>query len=116
MIAERIPKLVTRVENVLVPIDTRGWSNRAKLETIRRSEDVVSQTRIDGAVEFECAEAGVGNGVRREQKTAGFGLAITAFQRRTESQTHVAVEQRLGHTVELRTQMTAANVARPGRQ
>src|SRR6185369_897544 len=42
MIAERIPKLVPRVENVFVPVDARGWPNRAQLETVRHVEDVIS--------------------------------------------------------------------------
>src|SRR5215212_5999323 len=44
MIAKRVPKLVTRVENVFVPINARSRSNCSQLEAVRRVEDVVPET------------------------------------------------------------------------
>src|SRR6185295_5661558 len=34
MVAERIPELVSRIDDMFAPIDARGWSNRSQLERV----------------------------------------------------------------------------------
>src|SRR5688500_8082911 len=104
------------IDNMLTPVNSSGWSNRAQFQTIGNSENVTNQPAIERAIELSPTGAGIRHRVWRDHQAGDVALPISAVQRASKLKREITVEERFGHTGKLSRQMSAFNLSGAGRK